>query len=135
MVTAGLSAGRAASGLAVDDVLFTADTEVVAHTLIRGGVPDGMLPLTVVKHAVTELVAHNRGPGWHVAVRDVVVLRLFRRLATGDHLTTEVTCHEEPDDMLVAAARCVRRGLVIAAVTVRLAVLRDDAPGAEGGAE
>jgi hypothetical protein len=58
-------------------------------------------------------------------VRDVVVLRLFRRLVAGDHLTTEVTWHEEPDDMLVAAARCLRRDLVIATVTVRLAVLPD----------
>jgi hypothetical protein len=127
MATAGLS-GRAVSGVAVDDVSFTTDTEIVAHTLIRGGVPDGTLPLTVVQHAVAELVARDRGAGWHVAVRDVVVLRLFRRLVAGDHLTTEVTWHEEPDDMLVAAARCLRRDLVIATVTVRLAVLPDVLP-------
>ena len=134
MTMAGLSAGRVASGVAVDDVLFTSDTEVVAHTLIRGGAPDGTLPLTVVKHAVAELVAHHRGPGWHVTVRDVVVLRLFRKLAAGDHLTTEVSCHLEPDDMLVAAARCLRRSLVIATVTVRLA-MRSDLFGAEWGTE
>lgn len=127
MAMTGLPVGRAPNG-AVDDVRFPSDTDgsaVVAHTLIRGGTPDGTLPLTVVKEAVAELVAHTRGDGWHVAVRDVVVLRLFRRLAAGDHLTTEVTCHREPDDMVVAAARCVRRDLVIATVTVRLAVLPD----------
>ena len=127
MAGAGLVAGRSASGVAVDDVLFASDSEVVAHTLIRGGAPDGMLPLAVVKHAVGELVAHRRGAGWRVTVSDVVVLRLFRRLVAGDHLTTEVTCHAEPDDMVVAAARCLRRNLVIATVTVRLTVLRDGA--------
>ena len=122
----------AADGVAVDDVVFTSATEVVAHTLIRGGTPGGMLPLTVAKQAAAAFVAHHRGAGWHVAVRDVVVLRLFRRLAAGDHLTTELTCQAEPDDMLVVAARCMRRDLVIATATVRLAV-RPDVLGAEWG--
>lgn len=129
MARTGLPVGRAQLRAAVDDVRFESGTEVVAHTLVRGA-PDGLLPLTVVKQAVAELVAHNRGEGWYVAVREVVVLRMFRRLVAGDHLTTEVTCREEPDDMLVAAARCMRRELVIATVTLRLAVL-PDARGAE----
>jgi hypothetical protein len=104
-------------------VRFESSTEAVAHTLVTGDVP-GTLPLIVTKATVGELVEHNRGAGWRVAVREVAVLRVFHTPVAGDRLTTTVVCHEEPGDHVVAGARCMLGDVLVATVTVRLAVRR-----------
>lgn len=104
-------------------VRFESSTEVVAHTLVTGDAP-GTLPLTVTRAAVAELVEHNRGEGWRVAVREVAVLRVFRPPVAGDRLMTTVVCHGEPDDIVVAGARCMLGDELVATVTTRLAVRR-----------
>jgi hypothetical protein len=131
-MTIGTAAERDSVGVAVDDVRVGPDLDVVAHTLVRGGEPDqpvpaGALPLAITRCAAAELVEHTRGPGWHVAVREVAVLRMFRQLRAGDLLTTTVTCQASPQDDLVASGRCLRGDTVVATVTMRLAVLPDHA--------
>jgi hypothetical protein len=129
-MTIGTTTGRIRMGVTVDDVRVGPDLDVVAHTLVRGGEPDvpvpaGALPLAITRSAAAELVEHTRGPGWHVAVREVAVLRVFRPLTAGDLLTTTVTCQPSSDDDLVASGRCLRGDTVVATVTMRLAVLPD----------
>lgn len=121
------------AGGAIDDVRIDSGSEVVAHTVIRGGAPSapvypGVLPLAAARRAVAELVDHNRGPGWHVELHEVAALRLFGPLANGDLLTTSVKCHEvDPQaEEFVAVARCTRAGTPIANLTMRLAVVSDD---------
>ena len=90
---------------------FRFGTEVMSRTEVRGSDPaepvyPGVLPLVAARRAVAELVDHTRGPGWHVELREVAALRLFGSLATGDLLTTRVTCTPaRPDGELVATAR------------------------------
>jgi hypothetical protein len=125
-------ATTAVTGGAIDDVRIDSRSEVVAHTVIRGGAPSapvypGVLPLAAARRAVAELVDHNRGPGWHVELHEVAALRLFGPLANGDLLTTRVRCQqfEAQADEVVAVARCTRAGTPIASLTMRLAVVRD----------
>lgn len=130
-MTIGIPTGRAPAGGAVDDMRVGPDMDVVAHTLIRGGDPGlpvypGALPLAIAKCAASEFVEHIRGPGWHVVVREVAVLRVFRPLAVGDLLTTTVVCRPAQDDDLVVSGRSMRGGTVIATITMRLAVLADE---------
>ena len=129
-MTIGATTGRVPVDSAVDDVRVGDDLSVVVHTLVRGGDPDlpvpaGALPLAITRAAAAELVEHTRGAGWHVAVREVAVLRVFRPLVVGDLLITTVTCQPSSADDLVASGRCMRGGTVVATVTMRLAVLPD----------
>lgn len=115
-------------------VRFRSATEVMARTEVHGDDPaepvyPGVLPLEAARRAVAALVGHNRGPGWHVELREVAALRLFGPLATGDLLTTRVTCTPtRSDGEFVATAQCTRAGTPIANLTMRIAVLPDVAP-------
>ena len=114
-----------------EQVRFRSSTEVMSRTEVRGTDPaapvyPGVLPIAAARRAVAELVDHTRGPGWHVELREVATLRLFGPLASGDLLTTRVTCTPaRPDGELVATAQCTRAGTPIANLTMRLAVVAD----------
>lgn len=109
-------------------VRFRSGTEVMSRTEVESG-DSGMLPLVAARQAVAELVGHTRGPGWHVELREVAALRLFGSLATGDLLTTRVTCTQAgPACEFVATARCTRAGTPVANLMMRVAVLPDVAP-------
>jgi hypothetical protein len=108
-------------------VRFRSGTEVLSRTEVPSGAP-AVLPIVAARDAVAELVDHTRGPGWHVEVREVAALRLFGSLATGDQLTTHVTCTPataQTDGVLVATARCTCAGTPVANLTLRVAVLPD----------
>ena len=110
-------------------VRFRSGTEVMSRTEVRSG-DSGVLPLAAARQAVAELVGHTRGPGWHVELREVAALRLFGSLATGDLLTTRVTCTPAGSTTceFVATAQCTCAGTPVANLTMRLAVLPDVAP-------
>lgn len=101
-----------------------ADGELTTHSVVRGA-HGGVAPLALVRDAVGELVRHDRGIGWHVAVREVAVLRVFRPPADGEPLTTTVTCHPAGDDELVVSGRCECDSDLVATITARLTVRRE----------
>lgn len=107
----------------VEDVRVRSATEVVAYTEVCGH--PAMLPVAAVRSAVAGLMRRQRGPGWSVAVHTVSVLRLFREPDPGDLLTTDVTCAAASGDEVVASARCLCAGELVATVTARMACRRD----------
>jgi hypothetical protein len=131
-VSIGMTESRVATDGQTRAVRFHSGTEVMSRIEVRGPeqpVYPGVLPLVAARRAVAALVGHTHGPGWHVELREVAALRLFGALATGDLLTTRVTCTpEQPNGEVVATAQCTRAGSPIANLTMRLAVLPDVAP-------